>query len=110
MSSEQIKRYCKAHKTAVKIDRMSGFTGSQAILSICEHTGNPNVFSCNLKCVYAQGAQTAAMIGVQQKKVHLNSDGTLPIDTLKLIGFDDYTSEIPKDSMDEISEKTGGVF
>ena len=88
--SNEITKYCNAHKTNVKIHRQP--SPGKAVLLACEHTFNSDVFECNEQCVYAIGAQMGAQIGIKMAGGRLNQDGTIPLDQVKQAGFVDYTS------------------
>jgi len=95
--TDQIERYCKVHKTGVKIRRMPDPKGGRIVLLACEHTFLKGVFECKKKCAYAIGAQMGVKVAVAMgTRVSLNSDGTIPLDLIKEMGFVDYTSEMPK--------------
>ena len=71
---------------------------------MCQHTFDPNVFQCNLKCVYASQAQIGAVtaldiISMKGGGVGLKPDGTIPLDVIKQTGYVDHTSLDNKDTL-----------
>jgi len=96
--TDQIERYCKAHKTAVIIHRQSG--GEKVIMLACDHTFPrtvPNAFKCDLKCVYDYHIQAAVALAAEMAPALLNSDGTIRLDVMqqRTPSVVDYTSEMP---------------
>jgi hypothetical protein len=103
--TDQIERYCNAHKTAVTIHRQS--SGEKVIMLVCEHTFDPNVFKCDLRCVYEKWAQTGAAMAAEMAPALLNSDGTIRLDVMQQATplVVDYTSKMPKRSVEAVSKK-----
>jgi len=66
----------------------------KAVLLVCEHTFNPDVFKCSEKCVYAEAAQGGMEVGVDMGIIPLNPDRTVPMQHLKGAGMVDHTSDV----------------
>jgi hypothetical protein len=95
--TDQVERYCKVHKTGVKIRRMPDPGGGRIVLLACEHSFLKGVFECKEKCAYDIWAQMSVGVAVEMgARVPLNADGTIPLGLLKEHGLVDYTSEMPK--------------
>ena len=97
-------RFCKRHKTQVAIHRQPH---PEATLLVCEHTFDPDVFSCGEKCVYSEGAQggmIAALGMLGMEMVSLKPDRTVALHCLEAVGMVDHTSDAQEEPQTATSD------